>query len=127
MNLSRLLINIPKYFRFWFKIRLCLCSVYEQILSAYSHYRNRLIPCILSISTDSFRVFGQCTLVILNIRNGNTFFTAFKGILLKKKYVSVHLDRRPTRNNRLFGPSLLFVLHIYTLVKYHIKTSYPHI
>ncbi len=81
-------------------------SVYVQILSAYSQYTNRSIPHILSICTDSFCVFGEWAQIILNIRNGIIFITAFKGIILQKKYVCVQLDRRPTSNNRLYGPSM---------------------
>ncbi len=80
-------------------------SAYIQILSAYSQYTNRLIQCILSIPTESFRVFRECAQIILNIRNGIIFYTAFKWILLQKKYACVQLDQRPPRNNRLFGPT----------------------
>jgi hypothetical protein len=60
-------------------------SVYVQILSAYCQYTNRFIQCILSIHTDSFCVFGECAQIILNIRKGIFFCTAFKGILPLKK------------------------------------------
>jgi hypothetical protein len=67
----------------------------------------RFFPRILSIRTDSLYVFGECAQIILNIQNGIIFNKAFKGILLKKVCtVCVQLDQRPTRNNRLFGPSL---------------------
>jgi hypothetical protein len=108
-------------------------SVYKQIHSMYSQYTNseilfkdlphfayslytstyRFFPWIHSIRTDSFRicavsfrVLGECAQIILNIRNGIIFFIAFKGIVLQKKYVCVQLNRRPTRNNLLFGPTL---------------------
>jgi hypothetical protein len=80
--------------------------IYVLILSAYSQYMNKLMPCILSIPIDSFRIFRECTQIILNVWNGIIFFLAFKGILLKKKYACMQLDQRPTRNNQLFGPSL---------------------
>jgi hypothetical protein len=161
-NPSRLLINVLKYFRFWFQIRqdiwLCvrstfsqciyrcvLCilriqtnsfcvflqtysfrifsvykqrnfvwkftsfhvfSVYVQILSPGSTYTYRFIPSILSKCTDSFSIFRECNQIIFNIQNGIFVFAALKGILLKKKYVCLQLDQRPTRNYRLFGNSL---------------------
>ncbi len=95
-------------------------SVYEQIHSAYSQYTDRFIPLILSvrtakfclkiyvippilyICTDSFHIFSEYQ-QILNIRNGIIFHTAFKEILLLKKYKCVQLDQRPTTNNRLFA------------------------
>jgi hypothetical protein len=78
-NLSRLLINVLKYFWFWFQIceifdfssiphilsiridRFCIYSVYEQIHSVYSQYMNRFILRILSklfLRFISFRVFS---------------------------------------------------------------------
>ncbi len=58
--------------------------IYVLILSAYSQYMNKLMPCILSIPIDSFRIFGECAQIILNVWNGIIFFLAFKGILLEK-------------------------------------------
>jgi hypothetical protein len=65
-NLSRLLINIQKYFQFLFRIHrystfraFCVFSVWLTDHSAYSLYTNTLIPRILSIRTDSFRVFSE--------------------------------------------------------------------
>jgi hypothetical protein len=69
-NLFRLLINILKCFRFLFRIRR---DIRIFVHSAYSHLR-----------TDSFRVFGECAHIILNVRNWIIFITAFKGIFKKK-------------------------------------------
>ncbi len=80
-NPSRLLINILKYFLFLFQIR---WDIRLFVHSAYSQYTYRFIPRIPSIRTDSFRVFGECTQIILNVRNWIIFITAFKGILFKK-------------------------------------------
>ncbi len=81
-------------------------SEYIQIHSAYSQYTNRFIPRILSVRTDSFRVFGEFAQIIFNVRNWIIFLRAFKRILLQKKYVCVQVDRRATRNDQLFGPSM---------------------
>ncbi len=119
-------------------------SVYEQIPSVYSQYTNseflfkdlphsayflytyRFILRILSKRTDSFRLFGESTQIIWNIQNGIMIFTAFKGILLQKKYVCVQLDQRPTRNNRLFGPSLTKYVfsHILIICRMTIEFEY---
>jgi hypothetical protein len=54
-NPSRLLINILRYFRFLFRIR---CDIRLFVHSEYSQYMYRFVPRILSIRTDSFRVFS---------------------------------------------------------------------
>jgi hypothetical protein len=71
-------------------------------------FMNWFIPRILSIHTDLFRIFSECTYIISNIWNEIIFFTAFKETLLYfiKQFVSVQLDPRPTRNNWLFCFSL---------------------
>jgi hypothetical protein len=76
-------IQIAKFH--WKISSLRVFSVYVQILSTYYQYKKRFIPCILSIYTDLFRIFGECAQINLNIRKGIIFFTAFKGLLLKKK------------------------------------------
>lgn len=68
--------------------RVFLFSGYVQIHSAHSKYMNRLIPRILNTHTDSFRVFGICAQIILNIRNGIIFFSVFKGTLHQKTVCS---------------------------------------
>ncbi len=72
-------------------------SVYEQIHSAYSQYTYRYIPHIWRMRPNNFECLDL-----------NHFHYRFKGILLyfKKKYVCVQEDRRATRNDRLFGPSI---------------------
>jgi hypothetical protein len=54
-NSSSLLINILRYFRFLFRIRR---DIRLFVHSTYSQYTYRFIPRILSIRTDSFRVFS---------------------------------------------------------------------
>ncbi len=54
--------NSPRHLTF---CAFCIFSVYIQILSAYSQYTNRII---LLICTDSFRIFGECAHIILNIQ-----------------------------------------------------------
>jgi hypothetical protein len=59
-NPSSLLINMlgnifSRYLTF---CAFSVFSVYAQIHSAYSQYTNRFIPHILSVQTDSFRVFS---------------------------------------------------------------------
>ncbi len=54
-NPFRLLINVLKYFRYSFRI----CRDFQLFVhSAYSQYTYRFVPCILSIQTDSFRLFS---------------------------------------------------------------------
>jgi hypothetical protein len=62
---------------------------------------NRFITRILSICTDSFRVFGECAQIISNIWNEIIFLTAFKGILLLKK----------VWKNQLFGSCMTKKFH----------------
>ncbi len=56
MNPSRLLINILKYFWFWFQIRWDI-RLFGQ--SVYSQNTYRSASGILSIQTDSFRIFSE--------------------------------------------------------------------
>jgi hypothetical protein len=93
-------------------------STYIQIHATYSQYTNRFIPCILSIHTDSFCVFGECVQIISNIHDGIIFFTASKGHYVKKQYVCVQLKQRQTRYNWLLGSSstIKFLsLHCYNM------------
>jgi hypothetical protein len=39
-----------------------------------------------------------------------------KGYYFRKKYVCVQLDQRPTRNNKLFGPSLTKNVFLHILI-----------
>ncbi len=58
-------------------------SLFVQIHSAHSqNTKYRFILRMLSIRTDSFRVFRECAEIISNFRNGIIFLIAFKGTLL---------------------------------------------
>ncbi len=110
-----------------------ICSAHSQCTKdsfCVSQYRNKFIPHVLSIWTAKFRLKIYIILHILRIYtdsfhvfsvyehsaysqytyrfiwNEIIFFTAFKAILLQKKYVCVQQDRRLTSNNRSFGLSL---------------------
>ncbi len=125
----------------------CVVSVYRQIHFAHSQYTNnkiwfidlpqstyspytyRFFPHSLSIRTDPFCVFsvyvcadslcrfGESAQIISHIWNWIIFFTAFKGTLLQNKYVCVQLDRRLTKYNWLFGPSM-------TKIYFRVLTKY---
>ncbi len=60
---------MPRYSTF---CAFCICSVYVQIRSTYSQYMNRFILHILSIRTDSFRIFS-----VYKQRNLVRRFTSF--------------------------------------------------
>ncbi len=68
----------------------CLANRYRKIpfndltYSVFSPCTYRFFSHILSITTDSFPVAGECAQMISNTRNGIIFFTAFKGILPQK-------------------------------------------
>jgi hypothetical protein len=75
--------NLPRYSTFRaFRI----FSVHVQIRSVYSQYRYRFILCILSIWTDSFRVFS-----------------VYKQQISSKIYVILHILRIHTDSFHLFS------------------------
>ncbi len=75
---------IPRIIRIR-KFSFRVLSEYGNFPSEYYQNTEIFIPRILSIRTDSFRVFWECTQIILNIRYWIIFIPAFKGILLQKK------------------------------------------
>ncbi len=80
-------------------------SVYKQIHSAYSQYKYRIIPYILWMCPNNFKICIWKELLLSQPLKGHYF---------KKLYVRVQLDPRPTRNYQSFCSSLTkkFFLHI---------------
>jgi hypothetical protein len=117
-NPSRLLINILKYFRFWFRIRRDIWLFVHS--GVYYQYMNRFrfVPCILSIRTDSFRVFSVYEQQNL-VRRFISFrvFSVYEQILsVYSQYTNRFIPRIlsiRTDSFRVFGECTQIILNIW--------------